>query len=116
MLSINNIVKDYKNTKTCKQFIKYNKKRNCSNKKSLVNCKIISGGANTPIINRIKYKAIYDFVARENSELSFLKDDIITILKKDTDIDTNQWWTAININGNNDKKGQVPSNYIEIYN
>ena len=48
---------------------------------------------------------MYDFTARENSELSFKVGDIITVTSQD-----GEWWKG-EING---KKGEFPSNYVQL--
>jgi hypothetical protein len=53
-----------------------------------------------------RYKAVYDFDAVENNELSFKEGDIILVSKK-----MNDWWIGQLENGG--KKGLVPSTYLQ---
>jgi len=55
----------------------------------------------------VRAKAMYDFTASDSSELSFREGDVLNILERNGD-----WWQA-ELNG---RRGQVPSNYLEIVN
>jgi len=55
----------------------------------------------------LRAKCVYGFTASDSSELSFNEGDVLTILERNGD-----WWLA-ELNG---KKGQVPSNYLELIN
>lgn len=50
------------------------------------------------------YRAVYDYVAQRNDELSFSEGDVIYVLDM---ISSKDWWKA----KSNDKIGLVPSNY-----
>ncbi|CAG8550351.1 1553_t:CDS:10 [Paraglomus brasilianum] len=52
--------------------------------------------------------ALYDFAGEQSGDLSFRKDDIITIIKKSGS--TNDWWTG-KLNG---QEGIFPANYVSI--
>lgn len=54
------------------------------------------------------YKALYPFSSGESGEISFVKDDIIEVLKNE---DENGWWLA----RKDGIEGWVPSNYLEEY-
>jgi growth factor receptor-binding protein 2 len=54
------------------------------------------------------YKAIYDFKATSEDELSFNKDDILNIINSDKMNEMNGWWEA----EKNGVTGLVPSQYF----
>jgi len=56
---------------------------------------------------RLIVKAMYDYTAEENSELSFAPGDIIVV----TQIDDSGWWRG-ELKG---KSGQFPRNYVEVH-
>lgn len=62
------------------------------------------------------YKALYDYAAQADEELTIRTDDILYLLEK-SDID--EWWKvkkrvlAINDEEVEEPQGLVPSNYIE---
>uniref|UniRef100_A0A673B446 Epidermal growth factor receptor kinase substrate 8-like protein 1 n=1 Tax=Sphaeramia orbicularis TaxID=375764 RepID=A0A673B446_9TELE len=64
----------------------------------------------TPLVSRGQQKLIakskYDFVARNNTELSVLKDEVVEVLD-----DRKQWWKVRNGSG---ASGYVPNNILEI--
>uniref|UniRef100_A0A8C2ER72 Epidermal growth factor receptor kinase substrate 8-like protein 1 n=1 Tax=Cyprinus carpio TaxID=7962 RepID=A0A8C2ER72_CYPCA len=51
-------------------------------------------------------KSRYDFVARNNTELSVMKDEVVEVLD-----DRKQWWKVRNVTG---ASGYVPNNILEI--
>jgi len=51
--------------------------------------------------------ALWDFKGTEPGQLSFKKNDIITILEMDGD----EWWTARITSG---EEGDVPANYVKV--
>ncbi|KAM3585942.1 class II myosin [Umbelopsis sp. WA50703] len=55
-----------------------------------------------------QYKCLYPFSSGEAGEISFVKDDIIEVLKQE---DENGWWLA----RKDGIEGWVPSNYLEEY-
>lgn len=55
-----------------------------------------------------QYKCLYPFSSGEDGEISFVKDDIIEVLKQEDD---NGWWLA----RKDGLEGWVPSNYLEEY-
>lgn len=50
-------------------------------------------------------RAIYDFMARNNRELSIMKGDVVQVIQKNK-----QWWLVRN---NRDEEGHVPQNVLE---
>uniref|UniRef100_A0AAQ5ZR62 Epidermal growth factor receptor kinase substrate 8-like protein 1 n=1 Tax=Amphiprion ocellaris TaxID=80972 RepID=A0AAQ5ZR62_AMPOC len=57
-------------------------------------------------LQKLFAKCKYDFVARNNTELSVLKDDVVEVLD-----DRKQWWKVRNMMGSS---GYVPNNILEI--
>lgn len=51
--------------------------------------------------------AIYDYVARENSDISFQKDDRMKVID---DTDSTVWCRVLNLRNN--EQGWVPQNYV----
>ncbi|CAG8534983.1 4701_t:CDS:10 [Paraglomus occultum] len=76
------------------------------------------GGQNKPVLApkpkmpqrtpQLEAVALYDFAGEQSGDLSFQKDDIITILKKSES--TNDWWTG-RVNG---QEGIFPANYVAL--
>uniref|UniRef100_A0A8C9VKK8 Epidermal growth factor receptor kinase substrate 8-like protein 1 n=1 Tax=Scleropages formosus TaxID=113540 RepID=A0A8C9VKK8_SCLFO len=62
------------------------------------------GHSRTPLKNYARSK--YDFVARNNTELSIVKDEIVEVLD-----DRKQWWKVRNGSG---ASGYVPNNILEL--
>ncbi|XP_008294944.1 epidermal growth factor receptor kinase substrate 8-like protein 3b [Stegastes partitus] len=50
-------------------------------------------------------RVIYTFMARNNQELSVLKDEVVQVIQK-----SKQWWTVRNVQG---EEGHVPQNVLE---
>eukprot|EP01114_Cavostelium_apophysatum_P009508 TRINITY_DN2265_c0_g1_i2.p1 TRINITY_DN2265_c0_g1~~TRINITY_DN2265_c0_g1_i2.p1 ORF type:complete len:597 (-),score=210.06 TRINITY_DN2265_c0_g1_i2:52-1842(-) len=55
----------------------------------------------------LKAKALFDYNAQEDNELSFKENDVITIVEK---VANSDWWQG-ELNG---KRGLFPSNFVEI--
>lgn len=53
----------------------------------------------------LRARALYDFTASDSTELGFNEGDVLNILERNGD-----WWQA-ELNG---RRGQVPSNYLEM--
>eukprot|EP01121_Diplochlamys_sp_Union-15-3_P011473 TRINITY_DN3333_c0_g3_i1.p1 TRINITY_DN3333_c0_g3~~TRINITY_DN3333_c0_g3_i1.p1 ORF type:complete len:469 (-),score=109.87 TRINITY_DN3333_c0_g3_i1:130-1353(-) len=58
----------------------------------------------------IRAKALYDYIAADDTEISFKTDDIITVTRNDDSI---PGWLEGELNG---KRGLFPGNYVEILN
>jgi len=58
----------------------------------------------------VKAKALYDYPAADDTEISFKVDDIITVTRNDDSI---PGWMEGEVNG---KRGLFPGNYVEILN
>ncbi|XP_061815672.1 epidermal growth factor receptor kinase substrate 8a isoform X1 [Nerophis lumbriciformis] len=63
-------------------------------------------GADSRNQSKLFAKSKYDFVARNNTELSVLKDEVVEVLD-----DTKQWWKVRNGDGS---VGYVPNNIVEV--
>ncbi|XP_054625372.1 epidermal growth factor receptor kinase substrate 8a isoform X2 [Dunckerocampus dactyliophorus] len=63
-------------------------------------------GANGRNQSKLFAKSKYDFVARNNTELSVLKDEVVEVLD-----DRKQWWKVRNGDGS---VGYVPNNIVEV--
>ena len=64
--------------------------------------------SDTATLAGIKVVALYDYAAMNPDELSFKKNDVITIVSKEDD----NWWKGV-LHGN---QGILPSNYVHIAN
>jgi len=61
----------------------------------------------TPVQNDKKARALYDYDADDDSEISFLPGDLIT----EIDMFDEGWWIGVGPDG---RKGMFPANYVEL--
>lgn len=54
-------------------------------------------------------KALYDYTAQEDDELTFSEDDVLAVLPSENE----DWLSAHKLNGSETKQGLIPSNYVE---
>ncbi|KJE90783.1 nck1 protein [Capsaspora owczarzaki ATCC 30864] len=55
--------------------------------------------------------ALYDYVAKNSEELTFVKGDRLKLLENDAKLDSKNWWKVEKDNGNS---GFVPRNYLQL--